>query len=124
MLSNISSISIEGFGHFRVQPWIPLLPRVWQSLRAAFEQLAPELALRRLSPITFDEGNATNMIDLYRPDTACIVPRGNLAPSPNRAPGDLKVSWIWESDMHQQNARYSYILTNLEFVAVKRFSTA
>ncbi|KAE8375569.1 hypothetical protein BDV26DRAFT_299611 [Aspergillus bertholletiae] len=120
-----------------------LLPRVRWSLRAAFEQLAPEFALRQLSPITFDGGSAADIIDLYRPDTAFVVVGGNPASCPNRAPGDLKVSWKWEFSMRfsqhsivqreykqalaqlnfymrQNNARYGYILTNTEFAAVKR----
>ncbi|KAL2811076.1 hypothetical protein BDW59DRAFT_155582 [Aspergillus cavernicola] len=119
-----------------------VLPRVRRSLRAAFEQLAPELPTRRLSPITFDGGSAANIIDLFRPDTAFIVV-GSSASGHNRAPGDLKVSWKWQSSMRysqavieqreykqvlaqvnfymrQHNARYGYILTNTELVAIKR----
>jgi hypothetical protein len=120
-----------------------ILPRMRRSLRAAFEQLTPELAARRLSPVTFDGGSAASIIDLFRPDTAFIAVGGSAASSPNRAPGDLKVSWKWQSSwrysqtlaeqreykqvlaqvnfyMRQHNARYGYILTNTELVAVKR----
>ncbi|KUL82064.1 hypothetical protein ZTR_10678 [Talaromyces verruculosus] len=120
-----------------------LLPRVRRGLRAGFEQLAPELLVRRLSPLTFDGGSSADLIDQFRPDTAFIVIGGHAASSPNRAPGDLKVSWKWQSSMQssraaidqreykqvlaqvnfymdQHNARHGYILTNTEFVAVKR----
>ncbi|KAJ5780242.1 hypothetical protein N7457_005402 [Penicillium paradoxum] len=118
-----------------------ILPRIRRSLRAAFEQLASELTTRRLSPVTFDGGSAAYIIDLFRPDTAFIAV--GATSSSNRAPGDLKVSWKWQSSwrysqtfaeqreykqvlaqvnfyMRQHNARYGYILTNTELVAVKR----
>lgn len=74
-----------------------ILPRVRRSLRAAFKQLAPELAARRLSPVTFDGGSAASIIDLFGPDTAFIAVGKGAASSPNRAPGDLKVSWKWQT---------------------------
>ncbi|KAL2821314.1 hypothetical protein BDW59DRAFT_174282 [Aspergillus cavernicola] len=80
-----------------------ILPRIRRSLRAAFEQLASELATRRLSPVTFDGGTV------------------GAALSSNRAPGDLKqVLAQVNFYMRQHNARYGYILTNTELVAVKR----
>lgn len=120
-----------------------ILPRMRRSLRAAFEQLAPELASRRISPVTFDGGSAASITDMFRPDTAFIAVGGSAASSPNRAPGDLKVSWKWQYSMRyshavieqreykqvlaqvnfymrQHNARYGYILTDTELVAVKR----
>ncbi|PYI36411.1 hypothetical protein BP00DRAFT_432414 [Aspergillus indologenus CBS 114.80] len=97
-----------------------ILPRVRRSLRAAFEQLAPELATRRLSPVTFDGGSVASMIDLFRPDTAFTAVGGSAASSPNRAPEDLKVLAQVNFYMRQHNARYGYILTDTELVAVKR----
>ncbi|OOF90492.1 hypothetical protein ASPCADRAFT_400776 [Aspergillus carbonarius ITEM 5010] len=90
-----------------------------RSLRAAFEQLAPELAMRRLSPVTFDGGSAASIIDLFRPDTAFTAVGGSAASSPNRAPGDLKVLAQVNFYMRQHNAQYGYILTDTELVAVK-----
>ncbi|KAL4935871.1 hypothetical protein BDV06DRAFT_217103 [Aspergillus oleicola] len=96
-----------------------ILPRIRRSLRAAFEQLASELATRQLSPVTFDGGSAASIIDLFRPDTAFIAV--GAASSSNRAPGDLKqVLAQVNFYMRQHNARYGYILTNTELVAVKR----
>ncbi|KGO76426.1 hypothetical protein PITC_073080 [Penicillium italicum] len=127
--------------HFQLRFAGLILPRIRRSLRAAFEQLASELATRRLSPVTFDGGSVAYVIDLFRPDTAFIAV--GAASRSNRAPGDLKVSWKWQSSwrysqtlaeqreykqvlaqvnfyMRQHNARYGYILTNTELVAVKR----
>ncbi|KAL5041138.1 hypothetical protein BDW71DRAFT_201602 [Aspergillus fruticulosus] len=97
-----------------------VLPRVRRSLRAAFEQFAPELVLLGLSPIAFDGGSAAKVIDLYPPDTAYMVVGGNPASSFDRALGDLKVLAQVSFYMRQHGARYVYILTNTEFVAVKR----
>ncbi|RAL10588.1 uncharacterized protein BO97DRAFT_435957 [Aspergillus homomorphus CBS 101889] len=112
--------------HFAELIW----PRVRRSLRAAFEQLVPELATQRLSPVTFDEGSAASIIDLFRPDTAFTAVGGSAASSPNLAPGDLKtlaeqreykqVLAQVNFCMRQHNARYGYILADTELVAVKR----
>ncbi|EDP49851.1 hypothetical protein KXW98_007105 [Aspergillus fumigatus] len=123
-----------------------VLPRVRRALRAGFEQLAPQLPARQLSQITFDGGSAAALLDQFKPDTAYVVVGGNYANSTNRGPGDLKVSWKWKSSlrfsrveadqneykqvlsqvnfyMKQHGARYGYILTNTEFVAVKRLNS-
>lgn len=120
-----------------------VLPRIRRSLRASFERLAPEIALRGLSPITIDGGSAAAIIDRFRADTAFVVVGGSSFSGHNRAPGGLKVSWKWRSVMRysraravqreyktvlaqvnyymrQHNARHGYILTDAEFVAVKR----
>lgn len=103
----------------------------------------PELALRGLSPTTVDGGSAAAIIDRFRPDTAFVAVAESSFSAHNRAPGDLKMSWKWGSSMRytrarpvkreykqvlaqvnyymrQHNARYGYILTNAELVAVKR----
>ncbi|KAG5295322.1 hypothetical protein I7I48_12170 [Histoplasma ohiense] len=120
-----------------------VLPRVRRGLRAGFEQLAQELPIRRLSAVTLDGGGSAALIDQFRPDTAYVVVGGNYATSDNRAPGDLKVSWKWSSSMagsqnladrreykqalaqvnfymDQHGARHGFVLTNAEFVALKR----
>lgn len=111
--------------------------------RAGFEHLAPELPARQLSVMTFDGGSAAAHIDQFKPDTAYVVTGGSYATSQNRGSGDLKVSWKWSSSMRlspvlvelneykqvlaqvnfymgQHGTRYGFILTNTEFVAVKR----
>lgn len=120
-----------------------VLPRVRRALRAGFEQLGPEVRARQLSPITFDGGSAAALIDQFKPDTAYVVVGGSYISSTNRGPGDLKVSWKWNTSMgsspsvaiqdeykqvlsqvnfymDQHGARYGFVLTNTEFVAVKR----
>lgn len=134
--------AIKDEPHFHLRFAELLLPRVRRALRAGFEQLAHELLLRRLSQVTFDGGSSADLIDQFRPDTAFIAVGGSATSSPNRAPGDLKVSWKWQSSMRyspavrdqreykqalaqvnfymdQHNARHGYILTNTELVAVK-----
>jgi hypothetical protein len=119
------------------------MSRVRRALRAGFEHLAPELQARRLSPVTFDGGGAAALVDQFRPDTAYVVVGGDYATSANRGPGNLKVSWKWSTSlrfsvigsdqeeykqalsqlnfyMRQHRTRYGFILTNTEFVAVKR----
>ncbi|KAF7128765.1 hypothetical protein CNMCM5793_003674 [Aspergillus hiratsukae] len=133
--------AIQDEPHFHLLFAELLLPRVRRALRAGFEQLAPELPLRGLSPVTFDGGISADLIDQFRPDTAFIVIGGSATSSPNRARGDLKVSCKWQASMRfseavidqreykqaqvnfymdQHNARHGYLLTNTEFVAVKR----
>lgn len=119
------------------------MTRVRRALRAGFQQLAPELRVRQLSATTIDGGGSARIIDQFRPDIAFIVVDASLSTGVNRAPGDLKVSWKWESSMQfsqnladrreykqvlaqvnfymdQHNARYGFILSNSELVAVKR----
>lgn len=122
-----------------------VMTRVRRALRAGFEQLAPVLAAQRLSEVTIDGGGSARVIDQFRPDTAFIVVGSSLT-GVNRAPGDLKVSWKWRSSMRfsqnlagqreykqalaqlnfymdQHRARYGFLLTNAELVAVKRLDS-
>ena len=43
-----------------------ILPQIRRSLRAALEQLAPELQLRQLSAVMLDGGGSAAIIDQYR----------------------------------------------------------
>lgn len=76
-----------------------VLNRVRRALRAGFEQLAPELRPRRLSIVTLDGGGSARIVDQFRPDIAYVVSGASLTTGDNRAPGDLKVSWKWNSSM-------------------------
>ncbi|OJZ90500.1 hypothetical protein ASPFODRAFT_424390 [Aspergillus luchuensis CBS 106.47] len=139
-LSPPASIRDEPYFHTRFAELV--VPRIRRALRAGFEQLAPELPARRLSPVTFDGGSAADIIDQFHPDTAYVVV-GSGTSNANRAPGDLKVSWKWQSPwrssqdpilhreykqglsqvnfyMDQHTARHGFILTNTELIAVKR----
>ncbi|EFW13357.1 conserved hypothetical protein [Coccidioides posadasii str. Silveira] len=131
------AISTEPMFAMRFNTYIQ--SRVRRALRAGFQHLAPQLASLHLSPVTVDIGDAAAIIDNYRPDIAFYTANS----SPNRCPGDLKVSWKWESSyrtsqipaerreylqvlsqvnyyMEQHDARYGYVLSDTELVPIKR----
>nr|KMM68889.1 hypothetical protein CPAG_05212 [Coccidioides posadasii RMSCC 3488] len=118
--------------------------RLRRALRAGFQHMAPQLANLRLTPITVDIGDAAQIINNFRPDIAFFRAGSTLNSSPNRCPGDLKVSWKWGSDwaaadiarreyfqvlsqvnyyMKQHNARYGFVLTDTELVPIKRLDS-
>ena len=120
-------------------------PRIRRALRAAFEFLGPQLNAQHLSEVTIDGGSAAEIIDQFRPDMAFTIVDGSYATNANRAPGDIKVSWKWYSAwrheahpylqreynqvlaqvnfyMKQHGARHGAILSDKEFVAVKRLN--
>ncbi|RAL01435.1 uncharacterized protein BO80DRAFT_473666 [Aspergillus ibericus CBS 121593] len=82
----------------------------------------------QLTPIQYDGGSRGALVDNFRPDTAFVVVGGDYATSPNRGrstvPADMieykqvlsQLNWY----IRQHKARYGHILTNTEFVAVKR----
>ncbi|KAL4936943.1 hypothetical protein BDV06DRAFT_216270 [Aspergillus oleicola] len=110
-----------------------LLDRVRRGLRAGFEELAPHLQQLRLVPVTVEEGGSAAFIDNYKPDTACVLVGGIFYDSTNRAPGDLKNAYLQNEYkqvlsqvnwyMGQHHARYGFVLTNNELMAVKRLDT-
>ncbi|OJD21015.1 hypothetical protein ACJ73_07644 [Blastomyces percursus] len=117
--------------------------RLRRALRAGFQRVAPQLPNLDLTPMTVDIGDAATIIDNFRPDIAFFQTGSPLGSSPNRCPGDLKVSWKWGSGwetasneakqrefyqvlsqinyyMKQNNARYGFVLTDTELVPIKR----
>ncbi|OJD24728.1 hypothetical protein ACJ73_03907 [Blastomyces percursus] len=117
--------------------------RLRRALRVGFQRLAPQLANLHLTPITVDIGDAATIIDNYRPDIAFFRAGSALNSSPNRCPGDLKVSWKWGSGyrtslvpgdrreflqvlsqvnyyMGQHRTRYGFVLSDTELVPIKR----
>ncbi|QSS63834.1 hypothetical protein I7I51_00894, partial [Histoplasma capsulatum] len=46
---------------------------------------------------TYIQSDAAQIIDNFRPDIAFFQADSTLNSSPNRCPGDLKVSWKWAS---------------------------
>ncbi|KAL2360441.1 hypothetical protein RJZ56_006693 [Blastomyces dermatitidis] len=64
-----------------------------EPLRASFQHLASQLANLHLTPITIDIGDPAQIIDNFQPDIAFFQADSTLNSSPNRCPGDLKVSW-------------------------------
>ncbi|PYI09834.1 hypothetical protein BO78DRAFT_307386 [Aspergillus sclerotiicarbonarius CBS 121057] len=124
--------------------WADMIqPRLRRALRASFEQLAAAVQAGQLTPIQYDGGSTAELVNNFKPDTAFVVLGSDYATSPNRGPGDMKVSWKWNSEMlhstevadqieyrqvlsqvnwymRQHKSHYGYILTNTEFVAVRR----
>lgn len=120
--------------------------RLRRALRTSFQQLTPQIANLQLTPITIDIGDGARIIDNFRPDIAFFQAGSTLNTSPNRCPGDLKVSWKWGSNwctasapedrreykqvlsqvnfyMKQHKARYGFILTDAELVPIKRLNS-
>ena len=120
--------------------------RLRHALRAGFQHLVPQMANLQHTPITADIGDAAQIIDNFRPDVAFFRTGSTLNSSPNRCPGDLKVSWKWASNwrttssvedrreykqvlsqvnlyMKQHHARYGFVFTNTELVPIKRLNS-
>lgn len=136
---------IRSEGAFQSYFYELVRPRIRRALRAGFEHLAP-LSERRLVSVTLDYGSQGMVINNFKPDTAFLSTSPDHPSSANRAPGDLKVSWKWRSSdrytddisdkreyqkvmaqvnfyMSQHGARHGFVLTNTEFVAIKRLDT-
>ncbi|KAL4901076.1 hypothetical protein BDW74DRAFT_187918 [Aspergillus multicolor] len=121
---------------FRVRYAEYVLPRIRRSLRAGFNELQSQPQLQgqnqfpRLLELTVDGGSAARYVssikDFRSADNAFITPDANSWIEPNREPGCFKVNvykralaqvnWY----MRQYGARYGFILSNEEFLAVKR----
>lgn len=120
-----------------------LKPRIRRALRCGFESLSANNQLGNRTKVVFDGGRLAQIIDNYVPDVAYFDP--NLPPDtrPNRLPGEFKSSCKWSSGlqgsfseyaqtqfrqalaqvnfyMKQHKARYGFILTDKELVAIKR----
>ncbi|KUL89887.1 hypothetical protein ZTR_02974 [Talaromyces verruculosus] len=77
-----------------------VFPRVRRSLRAAFAHLAgtPQ-GIVYITAVSIGGGEIARNIRNYRPDVAMYdlaLPEGS---GPNRAPGDTKPSWKWDTAM-------------------------
>jgi len=118
-----------------------LTPRVRRSLRCGFAHLTQTNQLGNRSVVDYGVGTLAETIENFIPDIAyfdTLLPIGNC---PNRAPGDIKPSWKWSTNMRHQpttgeefrqalsqvnfymkqhHARYGYILTDRELVAIRR----
>ncbi|OJD21070.1 hypothetical protein ACJ73_07593 [Blastomyces percursus] len=137
----VPAIKTEPMFAFRFNTYIH--NRLRRALRAGFQRLAPQLANLHLTPMTVDVGDAATIVDNFRPDIAFFQAGSAMGTSPNRCPGDLKVSWKWGSGwktaldeldrrefyqvlsqvnyyMKQNNARYGFVLTDTELVPIKR----
>ncbi|OAT03922.1 hypothetical protein BDBG_00579 [Blastomyces gilchristii SLH14081] len=99
--------------------------------------------LQGLMRVSYDEGEGARIMDNYKPDAAFFDEMIPATTSWNRAPGEVKSSWKWTSNlrnsllpagcrecrqvlsqlnfyMKQHHARYGYIITDLELVPVRR----
>lgn len=119
-----------------------VFPRVRRALRAAFDHLSSTNQLNGRTRLSFGGGPYAQLIMNYRPDTAYFdeaLPGTSL----NRAPGDIKPSFKWNTGManhalptvrneyrqplsqvnfymNQHTARYGFLLTNTELVVFQR----
>jgi hypothetical protein len=119
-------------------------PRIIRALQAGFEELAPQLQQLHLVPITFEEGGCDTEL-VGEPDAAFITPWDNHGTSQIRLPGKMELSFKWHSNdrfsrnsiitteynqvlaqvnfnMIQHDARYGFVLTDKELVAIKRLA--
>ncbi|ODH12613.1 hypothetical protein ACO22_08094, partial [Paracoccidioides brasiliensis] len=76
-----------------------LRPRIRRSLRVGFSFLANNGGMQGRTELCFDVGEAARAIENYKPDTAYFDIHAAPATAPNRAPGDVKPSWKWRTDM-------------------------
>ncbi|EFW22733.1 conserved hypothetical protein [Coccidioides posadasii str. Silveira] len=117
--------------------------RMRRALRAAFDHLGLANQLNGLTPVSFDVGESAEIIDGFKPDTAYFEVALPAGTGPNRAPGDIKPSWKWNTPMatnlipgvrkeyrqalsqvnwymKQHKARYGFLLTDVELVVFRR----
>ena len=125
----------------RSQVDIYLISRVRRGLRCGFAHLTQTNQLGNMSVVDYGGGTLAETIEDFTPDTAYFDPQLPARNRPNRVPGDIKPSWKWSSSlryqvntvnefnqvlsqlnfyMKQHHARYGYILTDRELVAVQR----
>lgn len=119
-------------------------PKVRRSLRAGFQWLRDERRINGHSVLSFGEGSQAMVYEGFTPDTAYFEENRGSRPDnrPNRAPGDLEPSWKWSTQrqyrsdkdkkefkqvlsqvnfyMVQHHARYGFVLTDRELVAIRR----
>lgn len=117
--------------------------RLRRALRRGFQQLQINGQFAGLTALDFGEGDLCRTPDNFIPDTAYYDPAFNPITRPNRLPGDLKPSCKWSAAwarghtafrrtqflqalsqvnfyMIQNRARYGFILTDVELVAIQR----
>ena len=120
-----------------------LTNRVIRALRCGFTHLSSTQQLAGLTILKYDVGSLANTPENYVPDLAFFDPNLPVRARPNRVPGDIKPSYKWSFDqrnnpnpsirmefkqvlsqvnfyMKQHHARYSFILTDRELVAIRR----
>ncbi|KKZ61735.1 hypothetical protein EMCG_03764 [[Emmonsia] crescens] len=105
-----------------------ILSQICRALCEGFKQLGLQLFSHQLTPVAFDDGTATDLVFNYKPDMAFIDVNSSIGERKNRCPGDLKAKEYRQVlsqvnfYMKQNDARYSFIITDTELVPVKRVS--
>lgn len=117
--------------------------RIRRSLRCGFARLRSTQQISGLTEMEYDVGTMAKIIDNYVPDLAFGSIHLPAATRTNQAPGDIKPSYKWSLDMRntpnprirtefkqalsqvnfymkQHHARYGFILTDTELVAIRR----
>lgn len=135
------AIRDEALFHARFVEYVS--PRIRRALRSSFENLSGQGLTQHPTRITFDPGSPALLLDNSEPDMAFVKESDSVGTGANRCPGDLKVSWKWKSAwrystdldsfreykqalsqlnfyMKQHKAKYGYLITDTEMVAVKR----
>ncbi|KAE8151286.1 hypothetical protein BDV25DRAFT_128890 [Aspergillus avenaceus] len=120
-----------------------LTDRIIRALRCGFSHMQSTQQLGNFTIVHYDVGTMAATIENHTPDFAFFD--NNLEPKirPNRGPGDAKPSYKWSLDMRnnhnpsirlefkqvlsqvnfymmQHHARYGFIITDRELVAVRR----
>ncbi|OJD18202.1 hypothetical protein AJ78_01760 [Emergomyces pasteurianus Ep9510] len=112
------------------------------TLKGWFQQLHATHRLAGLTSVGLDVGEAAVTPGGFKPDTAYYALALAYGTGPNRAPGDIKPSWKWNTAlrtgypnqraefkqalsqvnyyMNQHKTRYGFLITNLELVAIRR----
>lgn len=89
------AVNSENLIRYRVSTY--LKDRVRRALRSGFTHGGN--VLNGLTPLSFNGGEAACVIQQYRPDTAYFDPAIPVGTGWNRAPGDMKPSWKWSTNL-------------------------
>ncbi|PYH46588.1 uncharacterized protein BP01DRAFT_355583 [Aspergillus saccharolyticus JOP 1030-1] len=135
------SINSEAAVRSRIDAY--LSNRITRALRCGFSHLQSTQQLANLTIINYDVGQMAATPGGFTPDFAFFDPNLNSMNRPNRVPGEAKPSFKWSLGlrnhpapssreefkqalsqvnyyMRQHHARYGYIITDRELVAIRR----
>lgn len=127
--------------------WALFFERLTPALQVSFKEFASQVPESNLTSVVVTQAYEAAPTKTYTPDLAIIADHlfdglGDRNSRPNRAPGWVNVSWKWKSAWRNSDemrktfyllglsraklymelcgTRYGFILTNEEFVAIKR----
>ncbi|KAL1859904.1 hypothetical protein Plec18167_006374 [Paecilomyces lecythidis] len=128
----------ESHFHYRLAEHV--VPRVRRALRATFDYLEQQHGPRGRTVVSFDSGAYAGFAGAHEPELSFYAV-GNNDSSRHRVPGVMRPSWQWDSSfaldpnrqgeyqaglatlnwyMRHRAARYGFVLTDKELVAVQR----